>query len=392
MQTLQEAREETAAAPSIANSQAHKPAEKRRVFSGIQPSGEVQLGNYLGAIKGWVERQEEKVNFFCLVDLHAVTVYQQPDELRQQTRSLAAILFAAGLDPAKSAVFVQSHVAAHAESCWALNCVTPIGWLERMTQFKDKSSRQESVSAGLFDYPVLMAGDILLYDSHEVPVGEDQRQHVELARDIAIRFNRIYGDTFVVPQAMIPEIGARVMGLNDPTVKMSKSFAHIRGHAVPPTRRTQRDRARNQARRYRLRQPNRLLRRPRKGGRQQPARHLQGHHRQVPRRRHSRLRRRARLRRSEVPRRRSGHRRTSPHPTPLPRLHGRPSRTRPHARQRRRARRSRSHPQDGRNQAAHGLHPAAALISPYPPPPHHSAHSQIGGAPIGGCKRCTTPT
>ena len=207
-------------------------AEMRRVFSGIQPSGEVHLGNYLGAIKGWVERQEEKVNFFCLVDLHAITVYQDPEELRKQTRSLAAVLFAAGLHPDKSTVFVQSHVAAHAESCWVLNCVTPMGWLERMTQFKDKSSRQESVSAGLFDYPVLMAGDILLYDSHEVPVGDDQRQHVELARDIAIRFNRIYGDTFVVPEPMIPEIGARVMGMNDPTVKMSKSFAHIRGHAV----------------------------------------------------------------------------------------------------------------------------------------------------------------
>lgn len=207
-------------------------AEKRRVFSGIQPSGEVQLGNYLGAIKGWVERQEEKVNFFCLVDLHAITVYQDPEELRKQTLSLAAVLFAAGLHPDKSTVFVQSHVAAHAESCWVLNCVTPMGWLERMIQFKDKSSRQESVSAGLFDYPVLMAGDILLYDSHEVPVGDDQRQHVELARDIAIRFNRIYGDTFVVPEPMIPEIGARVMGMNDPTVKMSKSYAHIRGHAV----------------------------------------------------------------------------------------------------------------------------------------------------------------
>ncbi len=207
-------------------------SERRRVFSGIQPSGEVQLGNYLGAIKGWVDGQEEKVNFFCLVDLHAITVYQDPEELRKQTRSLAAVLFAAGLHPDKSTVFVQSHVAAHAESCWVLNCVTPMGWLERMTQFKDKSSRQESVSAGLFDYPVLMAGDILLYDSHEVPVGDDQRQHVELARDIAIRFNRIYGETFVVPEPMIPEIGARVMGMNDPTVKMSKSYAHIRGHAV----------------------------------------------------------------------------------------------------------------------------------------------------------------
>ncbi|MCI0770900.1 MAG: tryptophan--tRNA ligase [Chloroflexi bacterium] len=205
---------------------------KRRVFSGIQPSGEVQLGNYLGAIKGWVERQEDKTNFFCLVDLHAITVYQEPEELRRQTRSLAAILFAAGLDPDKSTVFIQSHVPAHAEACWILNCVTPMGWLERMTQFKDKSANQERVSAGLLDYPVLMAGDILLYDTHEVPVGEDQRQHVELARDIAERFNRVYGETFVVPEAVIAEVGARVMGLNDPTAKMSKSFSHIRGHAV----------------------------------------------------------------------------------------------------------------------------------------------------------------
>ena len=205
---------------------------RRTVFSGIQPSGEVQLGNYLGAIKGWVEHQEEKTNFFCLVDLHAITVYQEPEQLRRQTRSLAAILFAAGLDPDKSTVFVQSHVPAHAEACWILNCVTPMGWLERMTQFKDKSANQERVSAGLLDYPVLMAGDILLYDTHEVPVGEDQRQHVELARDIAERFNRVYGETFVVPEAVIAESGARVMGLNDPTAKMSKSFSHVRGHAV----------------------------------------------------------------------------------------------------------------------------------------------------------------
>ena len=205
---------------------------RRRVFSGIQPSGEVQLGNYLGAIKGWAARQAEKENFFCIVDLHALTVPQDPEELRSQTRSLAAILFAAGLDPDKSTLFIQSHVAAHAEACWILNCVTPIGWLERMTQFKDKSTGQESISTGLLDYPVLMAGDILLYDAHEVPVGEDQRQHVELARDIAQRFNRIYGDTFVVPEAVIPDIGGRVMGLNDPTAKMSKSYAHIRGHAV----------------------------------------------------------------------------------------------------------------------------------------------------------------
>ena len=228
---------------------------KRRVFSGIQPSGEVHLGNYLGAIKGWVERQEEKVNFFCLVDMHAITVYQDPTELRNQTRSLAATLFAAGLDPNKSTVFVQSHVAAHAESCWVLNCVTPMTWLARMTQFKEKAAREfshsgpmspgevvdfltgrdnrdDSIGAGLFDYPVLMAGDILLYDTDEVPVGDDQRQHVELARDIAIRFNHTYGETFVVPEAVIPESGARVMGLSTPLAKMSKSFSHIRGHLV----------------------------------------------------------------------------------------------------------------------------------------------------------------
>ena len=205
---------------------------KRRVLSGIQPSGDQQLGNYLGAIKGWVERQSDKENYFCIVDLHALTALQDPDELRRQTRSLAALLFAAGLDPDQCAVFIQSHVTAHAEACWVLNCVTPVGWLERMTQYKDKAGGRESVSTGLLDYPVLMAGDILLYDAHEVPVGDDQRQHVELTRDIAQRFNHQFGETFTVPQAVIPEIGARVMGLNDPTVKMSKSFAHIRGHAV----------------------------------------------------------------------------------------------------------------------------------------------------------------
>ena len=206
--------------------------EKNTVFSGVQPSGDPQLGNYLGEFKGWVERQEEKDNYFCVVDLHALTVTPDPIELRKQTRELAAILFACGIDPDKSTLFVQSHVSSHAESCWLLNCVTPIGWLERMTQFKDKSKGQERVSTGLLDYPVLMAGDILLYDAQEVPVGEDQKQHVELARDIAERFNRIYGETFVIPEPVIPEIGGRVMGLNDPNVKMSKSYSHIRGHAI----------------------------------------------------------------------------------------------------------------------------------------------------------------
>ncbi|OGG46150.1 MAG: tryptophan--tRNA ligase [Candidatus Handelsmanbacteria bacterium RIFCSPLOWO2_12_FULL_64_10] len=205
---------------------------KRRVFSGIQPSGNMHLGNYLGAVKRWVERQAEKENFFCVVDLHTLTVPQDPEELRQETRSLAAMLFAAGLDPDRSTLFIQSHVSAHAECCWLLNCVTPLGWLERMTQYKDKAAKQESVSTGLLDYPVLMASDILLYDAHEVPVGEDQKQHVELARDIAQRFNHLFGETFVVPEPVIPEAGARVMALNDPAVKMSKSEAHVRGHAV----------------------------------------------------------------------------------------------------------------------------------------------------------------
>ena len=203
-----------------------------RVFSGIQPSGTVHLGNYLGAIKGWIERQEAKENLFCIVDLHAITNWQDPESLRHQTRSLAAVLFAAGLSPSKSTLFVQSHVAAHSEIAWILNCVTPVGWLERMTQYKDKMANEESIVTGILDYPVLMAGDILLYDTDEVPVGEDQKQHVELARDIARRFNNIYGETFTIPEAIIPKVGARIMGLNDPLVKMSKSHEHIRGHAI----------------------------------------------------------------------------------------------------------------------------------------------------------------
>ena len=219
-------------AAAISSKQTTVEARRKRVLSGIQPSGDMQLGNHLGAVKGWVERQSEKENFFCIVDLHAITVHQDPDELRSQTRSLAAMLFAAGIDPAESTLFVQSHVTPHAEACWILNCVTPVGWLERMTQYKDKAANGHSVSTGLLDYPVLMAADILLYDADEVPVGDDQRQHVELARDIAQRFNRTYGETFVVPEAVIPEVGARVMGLDNPKVKMSKSYAYIRGHAI----------------------------------------------------------------------------------------------------------------------------------------------------------------
>jgi tryptophanyl-tRNA synthetase len=198
----------------------------------MQPSGDLTLGNYLGALKRWVAGQEEKENFFCVVDLHTLTVPQDPDALRHRTRMVAAIYLAAGIDPEKCTLFVQSHVSAHAEGCWLLNCVTPIGWLQKMTQFKDKSSRQESVLTGLLDYPVLMAADILLYDADEVPVGDDQKQHVELARNVAERFNHLYGETFVVPKPMIAKEGARIMGLDNPEVKMSKSYEHIRGHLV----------------------------------------------------------------------------------------------------------------------------------------------------------------
>lgn len=206
---------------------------KKRVFSGIQPTGNTHLGNYLGAIKNWVAKQDEKINYFCVVDLHSLTVPQDPEHLRYETRAMAAMLFAAGIDPEKCTVFIQSHVTAHAEGCWLLNCVTPLGWLQRMTQYKDKAAKQESVLTGLLDYPVLMAGDIIFYDADEVPVGDDQKQHVELARDIAQRFNSLYEqEFFVVPEPVIAEVGARVMGLDDPTAKMSKSSADKRGHAV----------------------------------------------------------------------------------------------------------------------------------------------------------------
>ncbi|MBO9316980.1 MAG: tryptophan--tRNA ligase [Chloroflexus sp.] len=205
----------------------HKP----RVFSGIQPSGNLHIGNYLGAIQQWVAGQGQKTNFICIVDLHAITVPQNPADLRRQTRELAALLLACGIDPQQTTLFVQSHVRAHAECSWVFSCITPLGWLERMTQYKAKAQKQESVMTGLLTYPVLMAADILLYDADEVPVGEDQKQHIELTRDLAQRFNYLFGETFVIPKPVIRESGARIMGLDDPTVKMSKSET-ARGHAI----------------------------------------------------------------------------------------------------------------------------------------------------------------
>jgi tryptophanyl-tRNA synthetase len=197
---------------------------KKIVFSGIQASGSLHLGNYLGAIRNWVSMQEQYDNYFCVVDLHTITVPQDPEVLRANIREVSGLLFAAGLDEEKSVVFIQSHVRAHAELAWLLNCLTPMGWLHRMTQFKEKSEKQkDEVSIGLFDYPVLQAADILLYDTHLVPVGEDQKQHVELCRDIAQRFNYRYGEVFTLPDAFIPKVGGRVMGLSNPEKKMSKS-------------------------------------------------------------------------------------------------------------------------------------------------------------------------
>ncbi|MCU1326295.1 MAG: tryptophanyl-tRNA synthetase [Bryobacterales bacterium] len=202
-----------------------------RVLSGIQPSGNLHIGNYLGALANWVRIQHDYESIFCIVDLHAITVYQKPDELRAKIREIAALFLAAGIDPKHSRIMVQSTVSGHAELAWLLTCVTPMGWLDRMTQFKAKSAAQESVGDGLFQYPVLMAADILLYQANIVPVGEDQMQHLELARDIAQRFNSLYGDTFVMPATKLPLVGARVMGLDDPSTKMSKSALGA-GHAV----------------------------------------------------------------------------------------------------------------------------------------------------------------
>ncbi|MFY9213667.1 MAG: tryptophan--tRNA ligase [Tissierellaceae bacterium] len=204
--------------------------EKKTIFSGIQPSGEPTIGNYIGAIRNWVELQENEnyENIYCIVDMHAITVPQVPKDLRRHTLELLSVLMASGLDPEKTTLFIQSHVPAHAELTWVLNTLTYMGQLNRMTQYKDKSKRFEdsSINSGLFTYPVLMAADILLYQADYVPVGEDQRQHLELTRDVAERFNNRYSPTFKLPEALIKEEGARIMSLQDPEAKMSKSDAN----------------------------------------------------------------------------------------------------------------------------------------------------------------------
>ena len=201
---------------------------KKKVLSCIQPSGMLTLGNYIGALKNWVAMQNEFDCTYAVADLHAITVRQEPAKFRQQIYSTAALLLALGIDPEKNTMFIQSHVAAHSELAWILSCYTQFGELSRMTQFKDKSAKHaDNVNVGLFSYPVLMAADILLYQSDLVPVGADQKQHLEIARDIATRFNHVYGDVFTVPEPYIPKVGARVMSLQDPTKKMSKSDENI---------------------------------------------------------------------------------------------------------------------------------------------------------------------
>jgi tryptophanyl-tRNA synthetase len=200
-----------------------------RIFSGIQPTGAKHFGNYSGAFRQYVATQEQGEAFFCIVDLHSLTVAYEPEELREATLDLAAMLFATGLDPDRSTVFVQSHVTAHAEAAWLLSAVATFGELRRMTQFKEKSEQQESVTAGLFSYPVLMAGDILLYQTDSVPIGDDQRQHLELARDIAERFNARFGETFKIPDGIYPGVGARIMDLQEPQKKMSTTGGSAQG-------------------------------------------------------------------------------------------------------------------------------------------------------------------
>ena len=200
-----------------------------RIFSGIQPTGDKHLGNYSGGFRQYVATQEQGDAFFCIVDLHSITVAYDPGELREATLALAALLFASGLDPERSTVFVQSHVAAHPEAAWLLGSATSFGELRRMTQFKEKADRQEFVSVGLFSYPVLQAADILLYQTDVVPVGEDQRQHVELTRDIAERFNARYGQTFTLPKGVYPGVGARIMDLQEPERKMSTTGGTAQG-------------------------------------------------------------------------------------------------------------------------------------------------------------------
>lgn len=208
---------------------------KPRILSGVQPTGRIHLGNYVGALSVWQRQLDAYECLFCVVDLHALTIPEavKPAELRRKTREICALYLACGIDPERATIFVQSEVHEHAELAWVLGCVTPLGWLHRMTQFKAKSEQRQSVGTGLLTYPVLQAADIVLYQADQVPVGQDQKQHIELARDVAQRFNQLFGEVLTVPDVMIPKVGARIMGLDDPSAKMSKSVGErVKGHAI----------------------------------------------------------------------------------------------------------------------------------------------------------------
>lgn len=206
--------------------------DRKVVYSGIQPSGSLTIGNYIGALRNFISLQDEYECFYCIVDMHAITVRQEPKNLRKNTLDVLALYLAAGLDPNKCTIYIQSHVPAHAELSWLLNTITGLGQLQRMTQFKDKSQKVREVEAGLLNYPVLMAADILLYQSSYVPVGEDQRQHIELTRDLAERFNSRYSETFTIPEILPPKVGGRIMSLQDPASKMSKSDTNEDGYIL----------------------------------------------------------------------------------------------------------------------------------------------------------------
>ena len=279
--------------------------QKPRVFSGIQPTGRKTLGNYSGGFRQYVQTQETHDAFFCIVDLHSITVEYDPTELREATLDLAAMLFATGLDAERSTVFCQSHVTAHAEAAWLLSAVASYGQLGRMTQFKEKSDRHEFVSAGLFTYPVLMAGDILLYQTDLVPIGDDQRQHLELARDVAERFNYRYGETFRMPEGLFPEVGGRIMDLQEPD-EQDVDDALFRAGRRLPDRRAGRDPQEVPVRRDGLR-PRGAVRPGAETRRVEPARDHERRHRRSIEELEQTLRRR-RLRRVQRGGRRSGDR------------------------------------------------------------------------------------
>ena len=303
-----------------------------RIFSGIQPTGDKHLGNLIGGFRQYAPTQEQGEGFFCIVDLHSISVEYDPDDFREKTLDLAAMLFATGLDPERSTVFAQSHVPAHAEAAWLLGSVASFGQLRRMTQFKEKSEQREFVSSALFTYPVLMAGDILLYQTDIVPIGDDQRQHLELTRDIAVRFNSRFGETFKVPDGVYPEVGARIMDLQEPERKMSTTGGHAAGNGQAPRRpRHGPEEVQLGGHRLGARGPPRR----RQAGRDEPDRHRLLAHGRARERDRGALRR-LRLRAVQDRRRRRRRRGAAADPGALPRAALRPGRAAAPARPRRR--------------------------------------------------------